>query len=349
MAAVTRSKRLLAWFDRARRELPWREPSPDPYRILVSEVMLQQTRVETVLRYYESFLDRFPSAENLAEAEESEVLVHWSGLGYYGRARKLHQAARQIVARGAFPCTEEALRALPGVGDYTAAAVASIGFGVATPVVDGNVLRVQSRRLGIAQAWSAESRRRVRQAAAELVDPQRPGDSNQAMMELGATICTPRAPRCPECPLRQGCVAADEGFPEAYPAPRRRRESEKVRLLAALVRDADARVLLVRRPSDTTLLADTWELPWVREVTTSAAQEALAARYGGRWSLGDSLGEVRHSITHRQLRVELRAARLTDGERVGEGAGARWLVPADLEELARSSLLDKLLRKAASR
>jgi len=348
MAAVTRSKRLLAWFDRARRDLPWREPSPDPYRVLVSEIMLQQTRVETVLRYYETFLKRFPTAESLAEAPESDVLVHWSGLGYYGRARKLHQAARQIVTLGAFPRTEETLRSLPGVGAYTAAAVASIGFGVATPVLDGNVLRVQSRRLGIAQAWSAEAGRRLREAAAELVDPQRPGDSNQAMMELGATICTPRAPRCPACPLRRGCVAADSGRPEAYPAPRPRRASEKVSLLAALVRDAAARVLLVRRPTDTSLLADTWELPWVREQAVFAAQEALAARYGGRWSLGETLGEVRHTITHRRLRVELRAAHLSDGERVGEGAEARWLAPAELAELPRSSLLDKLLRKAAS-
>lgn len=348
MAAVTRSKRLLAWFDRVRRELPWRETSPDPYRVLVSEIMLQQTRVETVLRYYEIFLMRFPTLQSLADAQESDVSVHWSGLGYYGRARRLHRAARQIVAQGAFPHTEETLRALPGVGDYTAAAVASIAFGVATPVVDGNVLRVQSRRLGIAQAWSAEARRRLRRAAAELVDPERPGDSNQAMMELGATICTPRAPRCPECPLRRGCLAAGSGRPEAYPAPRPRRESEKVRLLAALVRDAAARVLLVRRPADISLLAGTWELPWVSEQAVCAAQEALASRYGGHWSLGESLGEVRHTITHRQLRVELRAAHLSDGESVGEGAEARWLVPAELTELPRSSLLDKLLRKAAS-
>ena len=347
MAAVTRRKRLLAWFDRARRELPWREAAPDPYRVLVSEVMLQQTRVETVLRYYEPFLRRFPTVESLAEADESEVLVHWSGLGYYGRAKKLHQAARQIVAQGAFPRTEESLRALPGVGAYTAAAVASIGFGVATPVVDGNVVRVQSRRLGIAGAWSAEASRLLRQAAAELVDPERPGDSNQAMMELGAVICTPRAPRCPGCPLRPGCVAAESGRPEDYPARRPRRQSETVGLLAALVRDPAARVLLVRRPADSSLLAGTWELPWVRAQVDSAAQEALAARYGGRWSLGKSLGEVRHTITHRQLRVELRAAHLTDGEMVGERAEARWLVPADLVELPRSSLVDKLLQRAA--
>jgi A/G-specific adenine glycosylase len=349
MATVTRSKRLLAWFDRARRDLPWRRPSPDPYRVLVSEIMLQQTRVETVLRYYEPFLLRFPTIESLADGPENDVLVHWSGLGYYGRARKLHQAARRIVAGEAFPRTLDELRALPGIGEYTAAAVASIAFGVSTPVVDGNVIRVQSRRLGIRNPWSAAARRSLREAAAELVDPDRPGDSNQAMMELGATICTPRAPRCPECPLRADCVAAESGKPEAYPGPRPRRVSEKVRLLAALVRDSGARVLLVRRPADTTLLAGTWEIPWVRAQAVSSAQAALAARYGGRWTLGESLGEVRHSITHRLLRVELRTALLADGEAVSEGAEARWSVPAELVDLPRSSLVDKLLRRAAGR
>ena len=348
MDSVTSCKRLLAWYDQARRDLPWRRPIGDPYRTLVSEIMLQQTRVETVLRYYEKFICRFPTVGSLAESTEAEILVHWSGLGYYKRARTLHQTAKAIVAQGSFPATLDGLKKLPGVGEYTAAAVGSIAFGLAVPVVDGNVIRVVSRRLGLRDAGSAAARRQVRAAAAELVDAARPGDSNQALMERGATVCTPRAPACGICPLRPGCIAAERGRAEDYPAPRRRRETERVRLVAALVRQADGRVLIVRRPDAAALLAGTWELPWVRNQPSAAAEAALAARYGGRWSLGDRLGEVRHTITHRALRIELRTAELAAGEGVAEGGGeGRWVKPSELGDLPRSSLLDKLLRCAA--
>ena len=343
MASVTPCKRLLAWYDQGRRDLPWRQPIPDPYRTLVSEIMLQQTRVETVLRYYEKFVSRFPTVTSLAKAPEAEVLIHWSGLGYYRRARALHQTAKTIVARGSFPATLDGLKELPGVGDYTAAAVGSIAFGLAVPVVDGNVVRVVSRRLGLRAAGSAAARRQLRAAAAELVDAARPGDSNQAIMELGATVCTPHAPACGICPLRSGCSAAERGHPEGYPAPRRRRETERVRLVAALVVQADGRVLIVRRPASAALLAGTWELPWVRKEKTAAEEAALAARYGGHWSLRDKLGEVRHTITHRALRIELRTAELSVAEGVAEGGEARWVRPSELADLPRSSLLDKLL------
>ncbi len=319
MGLVTGSKRLLAWYDHHRRDLPWRLSPPDPYRTLVSEFMLQQTRVETVLPYYDRFLSRFPNVESLAMAPENDVLVHWSGLGYYKRARQLHRAAAAIRRRGSFPSTEGELLELPGIGPYTAAAVASIAFGVRVAVLDGNVIRVQSRRLGLREVAGAAARRRLREAAEEWLDPQRPGDSNQAMMELGATVCRPRRPDCGVCPLRRGCRAAESGRAEDYPRPRERRAIERLRLIAVLARDLDDRLLVFRRPPDDTLLGGSWELPWVAQADLESSQSALGDRYGGRWSLLAAVGEVRHTITHRRLRVEIRAGQLHDRESVSEG------------------------------
>src|SRR3954447_16114758 len=259
---MRQAEALLTWFDQHRRDLPWRRTS-DPYKIWLSEVMLQQTRVETVLPFYNRFLERFPTVEDLARAEVEEVLALWSGLGYYRRARQLHAAAREIAAAGAFPSTLEGLLALPGIGAYTTAAVASIAFGVAAPVMDGNVERVLSRCLALdADPHASAGRRQLLAAAAELLDPLRPGDSNQALMELGATLCSPRNPKCLLCPLRSGCRAAAEGDPERYPVPKTKREPERHRLLVAVVEEASG-VLLFRRPDDSTLLAGTWELPWM--------------------------------------------------------------------------------------
>jgi A/G-specific adenine glycosylase len=266
---------LLSWFDRHRRDLPWRR-TRDPYRIWVSEVMLQQTRVEAVLPYYERFLGRFPNVDDLASAPIDEVLALWSGLGYYRRARQLHAAARRIADAREFPRTLDRLLELPGVGSYTAAAVASIAFGLAVPVLDGNVERVMARRLALAEdPKRGASRALLVAAAAALLDPSRPGDSNQALMELGATLCLPRQPRCELCPLRPGCAASGEGRPGLYPPPRRRRPTEIRRLLVAVVasRENPDRVLLFRRsprlpqaaPTSPSvgLPAGAWELPWL--------------------------------------------------------------------------------------
>src|SRR4051794_28541882 len=288
---MRQAEALLTWFDQHRRDLPWRRTS-DPYKIWLSEVMLQQTRVETVLPFYNRFLERFPTVEDLARAEVEDVLASWSGLGYYRRARQLHAAARRIAEAGSFPATVEGLLALPGVGAYTAAAVASIAFGVAAPVMDGNVERVLSRCLALAEDPRASGpRQRLLAAAAGLLDPRRPGDSNQALMELGATLCSPRRPKCLLCPLHPECRASREGDPELYPLPKAKRAGERHRLLVAVVEDARG-VLLFRRPEDSSLLAGTWELPWVtleRDGVAEAIDDpgaALAGRYGGRWTLG---------------------------------------------------------------
>jgi A/G-specific adenine glycosylase len=340
---VSDAAQLLEWFDRHARTLPWRQ-SKDPYRIWLSEVMLQQTRVETVLPYYDRFLERFPSVEALADAELDQVLALWSGLGYYRRARQLHAAAQAIRDRGSFPVTVEELSKLPGIGAYTAAAVGSIAFGVVAPVMDGNVERVLSRRLASAESPKAtRARTRLLAAAADLLDPARAGDSNQALMEVGATVCLPRRPRCLICPLLRGCRAAAEGDPERYPVAARQRESERIEIVVAVIRER-GRVLLFRRPDDSTLLAGTWELPWADRGGDPAA--ALAARYGGRWDLGEVLGKVRHGITYRDLDVEVRRADADfDGE-VAEGIEAGWFGDDERSRLPLSSLVEKALRKA---
>lgn len=342
---------LLTWFDQHRRDLPWRRTS-DPYRIWLSEVMLQQTRVETVLPFYNRFLERFPTVEDLARAEVEEALALWSGLGYYRRARQLHAAARRIAETGTFPSTVEGLLALPGIGAYTAAAVASIAFGVAAPVMDGNVERVLSRCLALEEdPRSGLARRKLLAAAAELLDSERPGDSNQALMELGATLCSPRRPKCLLCPLRPGCRASLEGDPERYPIPKVKREGERHRLLVAVVENGDrggGGILLFRRPEDSTLLAGTWELPWVTLEVDGVPQNgspaaALAARYGGRWTVGKKTGQVKHGITYRDLEIDVHRAELAGGGEVREGMAAGWFDEAGRAGLPLSSLVGKVL------
>jgi len=373
-------RNLLSWFDRHRRDLPWRR-TRDPYRIWVSEVMLQQTRVEAALPYYERFLRRFPSVDKLATAPIDQVLALWSGLGYYRRARQLHAAARRIADAGEFPRTVDRLLELPGVGAYTAAAVASIAFGVAAPVLDGNVERVMARRLALAQdPKRGASRALLMAAAAALLDPARPGDSNQALMELGATVCVPRRPWCLLCPLRPGCGAASEGRPELYPPPRRRRATEIRRLLVAVVAskgDPD-RVLLFRRsrqlpeaaagtpsPSGEGLPAGAWELPWLeledepppprlRPAAGAAAGDkrsrGLAEKYGGEWRLGPVLAAVRHGITYRDLRVAICGADLlfARADEVREGIESGWFDAGERSALPMSALVGKVLRARAA-
>ena len=221
-ARVTFPGRLLAWFRRHRRDLPWRVEPRDPYRVWISEVMLQQTRVETVLPYYERFLREFPTPAALAGASVSRVLACWSGLGYYSRARNLRLAARQI-ARTGFPRDYDGLRALPGVGPYTAAAIASIAFGLACPALDGNVMRVIARVSGDASdVRSPETRRRFEEIARGWLHGRHAGAVNEALMELGATVCVPREPRCPACPVAAFCRAQMEGTARELPVKGRR-------------------------------------------------------------------------------------------------------------------------------
>jgi A/G-specific adenine glycosylase len=300
------AERLLAWFDVHKRALPWRA-SRDAYGVWLSEIMLQQTRVETVIPYYLRFLERFPTVDRLASASLDEVLGMWSGLGYYRRARALHAAAREVSERhgGAFPSTAAGLRTLPGVGAYTAGAIASIAHGERTPLVDGNVARVLSRLRGLEHPLgSTASERALWTIAEQLVPHVRPGDFNQALMELGATLCTKDAPRCAQCPLAAECVARALGRQAELPVPKRRKEATRVRLVAAVVRD-ERGLLLGRRPL-AGLFGGLWEPPMVEGSARTAKTRFASAGI----SLGSKLGAFEHLLTHRRLAIVVHAGRL---------------------------------------
>jgi len=323
---------VLAHYDRAARDLPWREDT-DPYRVLVSEFMLQQTRVETVVGYYDPWLRRFPTVDVLADADEDDVLKAWEGLGYYRRARNLHKAARVVRERhgGKIPHTSAELRSLPGVGEYTAGAVASIAFGEAVAAVDGNVRRVFARIFDVAaprQSW-------LRDRATELVDRDRPGDWNQALMELGATVCLPRSPKCPECPITEWCAARHAGTQADRPAPPKRRTIPSAEIgLAVFHRQGT--VLLERRP-EAGILAGMWAFP---EFTLSrvaieargparaadAAVAELAASFGLRpVGARSALPDIRHRFTHLDARYAPTALEV-EGEVSRERApDTRWI------------------------
>jgi len=303
--------RLLDWYERNKRDLPWRQ-NRDPYRVWLSEIMLQQTRVAAVTEYYGKFLRRFPTIEKLAAARESSVIAAWSGLGYYRRARMMHAAAKEIVRvhGGKFPRRAEALRTLAGIGRYTAAAIASIAFDEPTAVVDGNVERVLERvvgaRLPAKELW---------QTAQELLSPSKPGDFNQAMMELGATVCLPREPLCLACPVRELCVAGGE-LQRPGKKPREKRE-----IHFALDCDAD-RVFLVERPKHASLMPGMWELP------------EISGTNGTAWLT------LRHSITVTDFLVRVvrcPAPRAVTGT---------WISQRRLATLPLTGLARKILRAA---
>lgn len=339
---------LLAWFDTHQRLLPWRRDR-DPYRILVSELMLQQTRVEVVVPYFERFVGDFPTVEALASATAEDVLVRWSGLGYYRRARYLHAAAQELQRRGVWPRRSAELRTLPGVGAYTAAAVASMAFGENVPVLDGNVRRVMARLLGQEETVGRRAEDALRAGAAGLLVAARSGDSNQALMELGATVCLPRLPRCAACPLAADCRARQNGNPERFPAKLARRATITVVGTIAVV-SAGGRWLLARRPLGA-LLAGQWELPWVA-ARGEDAPAAFGERYGLRVAIGDRLAAVRHAVTHHALELEVRAASLLSEAEIaeprtdGEPLAFCLVDEAALAGLATGSLVKKALRRA---
>jgi len=332
-------RRLIAWYRRSRRDLPWRRSS-DPYRVWLSETMLQQTRVETVVPYYERFLAEFPDVETLAAADEQDVLRLWAGLGYYARARNLHRAARTVVRDhgGALPRAAEALADLPGVGRYTVGALRSIAFKEPAAIVDGNVRRVLSRlcaveRLADTDAW---------RLAGELVPARDPDLFNQALMELGATICTPRKPACPACPVATVCEARSAGRPEDFPAPKPRSRPRALHALAGVL-DRRGRTLLLRRPSHG-LLGGLWELPNVEGSSDAALVELVRERTGLGVAPGSALGEIRHLFSHIDLTLEIvglddRGGRLASRAR----ADAQLCGPDALAQLPLSRLMKKAL------
>jgi A/G-specific adenine glycosylase len=305
--------RLLEWYQRNRRDLPWRE-NRDPYRIWLSEVMLQQTRVAAVMEHYKKFILRFPTIEKLASASESSVLAAWSGLGYYRRARMLHAAAKKVVDQhaGQFPQTAEDLRTLPGIGRYTAAAIASIAFEELTAVVDGNVQRVIERMVG-----RILPQKRLWQVAQELLSRTSPGDFNQAMMELGATVCLPREPMCRACPIHEMCATRGE-LPRASKKTRRKRE------IHIALDCQDHAVFLVERPKAASLMPGMWELPEI----------------SGYNEIGETWITLRHSITVTDYVV--RVARCPAPREVT----GKWVSRRRIAKLPLTGLARKILRAA---
>jgi A/G-specific adenine glycosylase len=354
-------KQLLAWFRKFQRELPWRRDK-DPYRIWLSEIMLQQTRVAAVIPFYERFLERFPDIRALAAAPEEEVLRLWSGLGYYSRARNLQRSAQLIVAKhgGEFPRTVEAALALPGIGSYTAAAVLSIAFGGKHAVLDGNVARVLARLDAVrgdlreGGRWQA-----LQNSADESLDPRAPSDWNQAMMELGAMVCTPRSPQCLVCPVAEFCRARKLGLTEVIPEKRKKRATVRITLAAAVLVDSRGRTLLLPPPRATgknathedvaTLVSKMWHFPTVSvqkdavaELRVFLAGLGVGGEKGGKVGM-EPLSRARHAVTYRAIEILPYRVRLARLPRVD---GARTVRVADL--VSRSSLaVSNLTRKIA--
>jgi A/G-specific adenine glycosylase len=334
---------LLGWYDRHRRDLPWRR-TRDPYAIWLSEIMLQQTRVAAVLEHYRAFLERFPNIEALAVASEDEVLAAWSGLGYYRRARMLHQCAREIVTRngGRFPESAAELRELPGIGRYTAAAIASIAFGEAAAVVDGNVERVLER-VGGGNLTAAENWER----AQELLSKARPGDFNQAMMELGATVCLPREPRCEACPVGAWCTTLERelrekgtgfGVLRTEAAPRQRKRE----IWCSLER-RNGSVRLVKRPKAASLMAGMWELPQWTEMPDGASGSAPWRTFRHSITVTDYRVHVLRDWTAAATGDSAVRRRVTAGRGESGGRG-RWIAIQAIPGLPITGLTRKILK-----
>ena len=337
---------LLAWFRRNARSLPWRK-SGDPYAVWVSEVMLQQTQVATVIPYYQRFLEAFPTLADLARAPLERVLELWSGLGYYRRARHMHEAAKELVRSfaGVFPQDYTQIRSLAGIGDYTARAVLSIAFNLPHTLLDGNVARVLSRLAALQGNLNQGGFRRAVEAQLErLLSRRRPGNFNQALMELGQTVCLPRAPRCAACPLRGWCEGYRTGHPEVFPQPRPRRAAESHFLAAAVIRRGP-RVALVRGLDDG-LLDDLWNFPSAFGRSRVEALESLRDKLVGLGFTGlnvrDFVAELRHGITYRSICVHAYPAEMSN---VSRRKGLRWFPISSLWQAAISQLARKIAQQ----
>jgi A/G-specific adenine glycosylase len=343
-------RRLLTWFRAHQRDLPWRA-SRDPYRVWVAEVMLQQTRIAAVMPYYHRFLRRFPHVKCLARASQDDVLKLWSGLGYYSRARNLHRAAKEIVEQhgGRFPRDLEAALRLPGIGRYTAAAVLSIAHDVPLAVLDGNVARVLARLGAIGGDLRAPRRwQSLAATAQQLLDSEAPGDWNQALMELGETICAPQTPRCQSCPVSRYCRAYSQGVVAQIPAPQRKRASVQIKIAAAILLDPQDRTLLVRDPGahDHVLFSRLWQFPAI-EVAQHAQAELekhLRATLQIAPAALEALPNSRHGVTYRSIQLFPFLAHVP---RLPKRPRTRIVALASLSHLPISSATRKLAQAAS--
>lgn len=338
-------QRLLAWFRASRREYPWRRDR-DPYRVWLAEVMLQQTRIAAVIPYYEKFLARFPDLESLAQAPEKEVLRHWAGLGYYSRAQNLQRAAREIIAShgGQFPRDFEQAIKLPGVGPYTAAAVLSIAYDSPHAVLDGNVARVLARLSAMQGDLRAPQKwKKLGALAQALLARNTPSDWNQALMELGETLCTPRSPQCSACPVSRWCEARKRGLTNVIPAPRKKRAAVTQRIAAAVFLDSRGRTLLVRDPGahDDVLFSRMWQFPAVEFAQNPAAAlaEHLRAKHNFEPPPFTELPHAKHGVTFRQITLVPLCARVGELPTLPR---SRRLQLADIHRVPVSSATKKI-------
>ena len=334
---MTNFSKLLPWYFKHRRSLPWRD-SPAPYAVWISEIMLQQTRVDTVLPYYTRWMARFPDIEALASADLQDVLVCWEGLGYYGRARNLHKAARLVRDElgGELPYAADELRELPGIGPYTAGAIASIAFGQDAPLVDGNVRRVLARVFNLdIPVDGAEGRERLWDIAGAILPRGRAGDHNQALMELGALVCTPRSPDCPACPIQDGCRAHRMGVEAQRPVRKRRAVTPHHIVTAAVIR-REGTVLIAQRPKDG-LLGGLWEFPGGKvepdEALADCLHREIDEELGLKIEILDPIGVYRHAYTHFKVTLHAYDCRLAEEGQVVRERGVaahRWVSPEEL-------------------
>lgn len=339
---------LLAWFRRSARQLPWRG-TRDPYRIWVSEVLLQQTRLQTMLPYYERFTDAFPTVHALAAADEEQVIKLWEGLGYYSRARNLHRAAKMIVNEldGRLPAKAEDWRRLPGVGRYTANAIASIAFAERVPVVDGNVKRVLARVFNVEECVDdAKTERLLWSIAEALVARKSPGDFNQALMEMGSLICTPRSPLCDECPIRRVCDARALGRQESLPVRRKKKPVPHYEIVAGAVRK-NGRYLLGKRPSEG-LLGGLWELPGGKvkrgETHEQALKRELKEELEIEVAVGTLVASVKHAYSHFKVTLYVyRCQHVAGRARPLHHAEVKWVRRKDFSNYAFPAATRKVL------
>ena len=337
------STKLEAWYKANGRDLPWRQTS-DPYLIMLSEFILQQTQIVQGMSYYLRFAERFPTAESLAEASEEEVMRLWQGLGYYSRARHLHAAAKQIAKAGSFPKDYSFVRALPGVGDYTAAAIMSFAFGEPYAVLDGNVQRVLSRHFGITEPVdSTQGKKLLRALADEMLDPEHPALYNQAIMDFGACLCKPTSPLCETCPLAETCQALQEHLVDKLPMKSKKTTVRDRYFTYIYTRTEDGKVLLHRRGS-----GDIWqglfEFPMIESekplTMEEIEQKALQPPLGGELIL--VARDIRHQLTHQRLHADFYCLTLPSVDTQLEG---RWVEEKHLDHYALPRLLEKLLEK----
>lgn len=319
MAKEQPSAALLAWYDQNKRQMPWRD-SGDPYKIWISEIMLQQTRVDQVRPYFNNFIKKFPTVRDLAQADQQEVLKVWEGLGYYSRARNLHHAAKTVVERfdGEIPDTWDSITELKGIGPYTASAVLSIAFNKRYAAVDGNVIRVLSRYFGITDnVRSTRTKRYIQETADTLIDTKRPGDFNQALMELGATVCTPSSPACGNCPLQAGCEAYRTSRTDVIPYKAPRKKVPHKQIAVGIIMDQEHRVLIALRPEDA-MLGGLWEFPGGKQKKDETLKEAvrreLLEELGVEVAVGARVMQLDHAYSHFKITLSAYLCRLQKGD-----------------------------------